>query len=87
MKILLTFLLTILIATNIWGQIIPTQNGDIKCEVSTFYFKRTKDDELTRKTIKTGLARYFFDTKGNLVEEVYYGKQHNYSLKLLDRVE
>lgn len=87
MKIYLTFLLTILIETGIWGQIIPTENGAVKVEVSTFFFKRTKDYELTRKTIKTDLAKYFFDTKGNLIEEVHYGKHHNNSLKLLDRVE
>src|SRR5687767_2157429 len=87
MKILLTLLLTILIETSICGQTIPTESGDVKVEVSSFYFKRTKDDELTRKTIKTGLARFFFDTEGNLIEEVHYGKHHNNSLRLLDRVE
>jgi hypothetical protein len=87
MKILLTLLLATLIQTNSCGQIVPVEKGDIKVEVSTFNFKRTKNDELTRKTIKTGLGRYFFDTKGNLSEEVHYGKHHNNSLKLLDRVE
>ena len=88
MKILLLFICsTILIPLDNFGQAIPAEIGNIKVEVITFYFKRNKHFELTKKTRKNGLSRYYFDSNLNLIEEIHYGKHHNNNLKLLDRVE
>jgi hypothetical protein len=87
MKILLLTLLPTLITVDNFGQIIPAETGDIKVEITSFSFKITKDYDLTKRTMKTGLAKYYFDSKVNLIEEVHFGKYNNNNLKLLDRVE
>lgn len=66
------------------------KNGAIQIKKINHYFIKNKQCELTKKVSNKKnrpYLIYYFDTLGNLIQKIGYGKHHNADLRLLDFVE
>lgn len=74
---------------NLFGQNLTDKVGEIEVELISQSFKRNSDYELTkRKTNKRNrpFAKMYFQSNGNLLKSINYGKHHNTDLRLLNEV-
>ncbi len=82
-------ILTILFALNLFGQNPAEKVGEIEVKLINHNFKRNSDYDLTkRKTNKRNrpFAKMFFDSNGNLLKSINFGKHHNTDLRLINTI-
>ncbi len=86
----LNTILIIFFFTNTYGQEIPQKDGCIEIKIVMHYFRFDKNGEITKRTsnkLNRPNVLLYFDSSGNLIEKVGYGKQHNTDLRILNFVE
>jgi hypothetical protein len=74
---------------NLFGQNLTDKVGAIEVELISQSFKRNSDYELTkRKTNNRNrpFAKMYFQSNGNLLKSINYGKHHNTDLRLLNEI-
>lgn len=74
---------------NLFGQKPTEKVGEIEVELIGHNFKRNSDYELTKKKTNRKnrpYLRMYFDSNGNLLKSIGYGKHHNTDLRLIDRI-
>lgn len=89
MKVI-NIIITILFFTDVFGQELPQKDGCIEIKKVNHYFLRNKNGEQTKKITNKSNRPYlllYFDTLGNLIEKVGYGKNHNTDLRILNFIE
>jgi hypothetical protein len=85
----LTIILTFLYFAPSFGQKLPQRNGAVEIKKIHHQFLKNKDFEpsanITNKQNRPNTVLYF-DSSGNLIEQVGYGKHHNTDLRILDYI-
>lgn len=83
------FLISIFLSLNFFGQKPTEKVGEIEVELIGHNFKRNSDYELTKKKTNRKnrpYLRMYFDSNGNLLKSIGFGKHHNTDLRLIDRI-
>lgn len=83
------FLISIFLTLNLFGQKPTEKIGEIEVELIEHNFKRNSDYELTKKKTNRKNRPYlkmYFDSNGNLLKSIGFGKHHNTDLRLVDRI-
>ncbi|MFV1450057.1 hypothetical protein VBZ51_12960 [Maribacter sp. HS] len=84
------FLISILIATNLYGQELTKKVGSIEIELIGHQYLRNDDFELTKKkTNKKNrpFEKIYLDSNGIVIKKVTFGKHHNTDLRLTDKIK
>ncbi len=74
---------------NFFGQKPTEKVGEIEIALIGHDFKRNSDYELTKKKTNRKnrpYLRMYFDSNGNLLKSIGFGKHHNTDLRLIDRI-
>src|SRR5690554_6938837 len=82
-------LISIFLTLNLFGQKPTEKIGEIEVELIEYNFKRNSDYELTKKKTNRKNRPYlkmYFDSNGNLLKSIGFGKHHNTDLRLVDRI-
>ncbi len=84
------FLISILIAVNLYGQELTKKVGSIEIELIGHQYLRNDDFELTKKkTNKKNrpFEKIYMDSNGIVLKKVTFGKHHNTDLRLTDKIK
>lgn len=89
MKRTITIIL-VFFTLSVFGQNLPDKIGEIEIQMISHHYKRNSDFDLTkRKTNNKNrpFNKLYFNSKGLLVKQINFGKQHNTDLKLTDYIK
>lgn len=82
-------LISIIFTLNLFGQKPTEKVGEIEVELIRHNFKRNSDYELTKKKTNRKNRPYlkmYYDSNGNLLKSIGFGKHHNTDLRFVDRI-